>query len=100
MIFVTIFLFLSFNFDIKFTIKIITMAIIITDECINCDACISECPNNAIYEPDEEWTYSDETALSGDVTTPDGKEVNAEEENEPVSDEFYFNTNSIARSYL
>jgi len=28
------------------------MAIIITDECINCDACVSECPNNAIYEPD------------------------------------------------
>ena len=29
------------------------MAIIITDECINCDACVPECPNNAIYEPDQ-----------------------------------------------
>jgi ferredoxin len=46
------------------------MAIIITDECINCDACISECPNNAIYEPDQEWAYADETSLSGVVTTP------------------------------
>lgn len=26
------------------------MAIIITDECINCGACEPECPNNAIYE--------------------------------------------------
>jgi len=67
------------------------MAIIITDECINCDACISECPNNAIYEPDSEWAYADETALSGDVTVPgSGKDVDADEMNEPVSDEFYF----------
>jgi len=67
------------------------MAIIITDECINCDACISECPNNAIYEPDSEWSYSDETALSGMVTVPgSGKEVDADESNEPISDEFYF----------
>ncbi|MCL4129021.1 UNVERIFIED_CONTAM: hypothetical protein GTU68_031873 [Idotea baltica] len=26
------------------------MAIIITDECINCGACEPECPNTAIYE--------------------------------------------------
>jgi ferredoxin len=67
------------------------MAIIITDECINCDACVSECPNNAIYEPDQEWAYADETALSGMVTVPgSNKEVDADEMNEPVSDEFYF----------
>ena len=66
------------------------MAIIITDECINCDACISECPNNAIYEPDQEWTYADETALSGAVTTPDGRDVDADEDNDPISDEFYY----------
>jgi len=66
------------------------MAIIITDECINCDACIAECPNNAIYEPDENWAYADGTSLSGMVTTPSGKEVDADESNEPVSDEFYF----------
>ena len=27
----------------------ITMALIITDECINCDVCEPECPNAAIY---------------------------------------------------
>jgi len=66
------------------------MAIIITDECINCDACISECPNNAIYEPDQKWSYSEKTSLSGMVTTLDGKQVDADSENEPLSDEFYF----------
>ena len=25
------------------------MALLITDECINCDVCEPECPNNAIY---------------------------------------------------
>lgn len=66
------------------------MAIKITDECINCDACVSECPNHAIYEPDTEWSYAEETALVGSVTLPNGKEVNAEDFNEPKSDEFYF----------
>ena len=66
------------------------MAIIITDECINCDACIAECPNNAIYEPDQEWSYSDETALSGTVKLLNGEEIDANELNDPISDEFYF----------
>jgi ferredoxin len=66
------------------------MAIIITDECINCDACISECPNNAIYEPDEEWSFADGTDLNGEVTLPDGTTVDADEKHEPVSDEFYY----------
>lgn len=66
------------------------MAIIITDECINCGACEPECPNNAIYEASEEWRYADGTELSGDVILPNGKEVNADEEQEPVSDEVYY----------
>lgn len=68
------------------------MAIIITDECINCDACISECPNNAIYEPDQKWTLSEKTSLSGMVISPRGIEMDADRENEPISDEFYFIT--------
>ncbi len=66
------------------------MAIIITDECINCGACEPECPNTAIYEAAEEWRFADGTELSGDVILPNGKEVNAEEEQEPVSDEVYY----------
>ncbi|MBU2525014.1 MAG: 4Fe-4S dicluster domain-containing protein [Flavobacteriaceae bacterium] len=66
------------------------MAIVITEDCINCDACVAECPNNAIYEPDQNWSYSEKTALSGSVVTPDGLTLDADAENEPLSDEFYF----------
>ena len=66
------------------------MAIIITDECINCGACEPECPNTAIYEGADEWTYADGTSLNGDVVLPNGKQVDAGATQEPVSDEFYY----------
>lgn len=66
------------------------MALYITEDCINCDACVAECPNNAIYEPDSNWSYKDKTTLSGSVVTPYGVEIDADAENDPVSDEFYF----------
>ena len=66
------------------------MAIKITEDCINCGACEPECPNTAIYEAAYDWKYSDGTSLIGDVILPDGKNVNADTEQEPVSDEFYF----------
>ncbi len=66
------------------------MAIIITDECINCGACEPECPNNAIYEGAEDWRYSDGTELSGDVVLPDGTKANADSDQEAVDDEVYF----------
>lgn len=66
------------------------MAIIITDECINCGACEPECPNNAIYEGGVEWTWAGGTDLSGTVTLQDGSSVDADEAQEPVSDEFYY----------
>ncbi len=66
------------------------MAILINEDCINCDACRPECPNNAIYEPGEEWTLADGTELSGTVTLPDGTVMDADASQEPLSDEFYF----------
>lgn len=66
------------------------MAIVITDECINCGACEPECPNTAIYEAAEEWKYSDGTELAGEVMLPHGKSGDADAEQEPVSDEYYF----------
>lgn len=54
------------------------MAIIITDDCINCGACEPECPNNAIYENDADWAMSEGTSSSDDTR------------NDPVSEEFYF----------
>ena len=49
------------------------MAIIITDDCINCGACEPECPNTAIYEAAVNWKYSDGTNLRGEVNLLDGK---------------------------
>ena len=54
------------------------MAIKITDDCINCEACEPECPNNGIYAPEESWKFSDGTTMSDDS------------EKEAVSDEFFY----------
>ena len=68
------------------------MAIMITDECINCGACEPECPNNAIYEGGVEWAISDGTSISGTYTLGDGREVDADEQQSPISDDFYYIT--------
>ncbi|MBG8553598.1 4Fe-4S dicluster domain-containing protein [Hymenobacter sp. J193] len=66
------------------------MAIMITDECINCGACEPECPNNAIYEGGANWRWADGTALSGTVTVDGGEQVGATAAQRPVSDEYYY----------
>ncbi len=33
----------------------------ITEECINCNACIDECPNDAIYNAGEEYVIDGQT---------------------------------------
>tara|TARA_B100000929_G_C15372857_1_gene375016 strand:- start:204 stop:605 length:402 start_codon:yes stop_codon:yes gene_type:complete len=74
----------------KFTNKRRAMAIVITDECINCGACEPECPNTAIYEGADDWRYADGTDLEGKVVLPNGKEADANEAQEPISDELYY----------
>ena len=66
------------------------MAIIITDECINCGACEPECPNTAIYEGAEEWRYSDGTSLKGSIVLPNGLAADADAVQDPISDEIYY----------
>ncbi len=66
------------------------MAIMITDECINCGACEPECPNTAIYEGGVEWTMNDGTSITGEVELMTGEKIDAEEPQEPLSDEFYY----------
>ena len=66
------------------------MAIIITDECINCGACEPECPNTAIYEGAEEWRYSDGTSLKGSVVLPNGVSADADAVQDPISYEIYY----------
>ena len=66
------------------------MAIIITDECINCGACEPECPNNAIYEGGIEWTVKEGTNVKGFYTLEDGSSVDANAKQKPVMDDYYY----------
>ncbi len=66
------------------------MALTITDECINCGACEPECPNQAIYPAGVEWSMAEGTELEGTVALLDGTEVDADEMQEPLSEDFYF----------
>ena len=67
------------------------MAIIITEECINCGACEPECPNHAIYEGGAEWKYSDGTGLRGIINPiTGGPEVDADGLMEPKSMDVYY----------
>ena len=66
------------------------MAIMITDDCINCGACEPECPNTAIYEGGVEWTMAEGTTITDDYTLETGASVAPDAEQAPVSDEFYY----------
>jgi ferredoxin len=53
------------------------MALIITDECINCDVCEPECPNDAISQGDEIYVIDPDkcTECVGHFDTPQCVEV-------------------------
>jgi ferredoxin len=72
-----------------------TMATLITDECINCGACLPECPNEAIFEGEDLFVidpdrctecvgFHDEEACASvcpvDVCVPDPDLVETEPE--------------------
>ena len=66
------------------------MAIIITDECINCGACEPECPNTAIYEAGAEWSIADGTRVKGNFELEGGVMTDADTKHNPISPEVYF----------
>ena len=68
----------------------IQMAIKITGECINCVACEPECPNIAIYEGGNEWSFADGTSIKGTFTGKSGITVDAETPVAPVSMDLYY----------
>ncbi len=68
------------------------MAIIITDECINCGACEPECPNTAIYEGGVEWAFYDGTGVEGKVKLNNGKEIDSKDRQPPISDDVFYIT--------
>ena len=53
------------------------MALFITDECINCDVCEPECPNEAIYQGQEIYEINPDlcTECVGHFDTPQCQEV-------------------------
>jgi ferredoxin len=66
------------------------MALKINEECIVCNACLPECPNNAIYEPGVEWTIADGTGLKGAFTLLDGTTIDVHGSNVPLSNDLYY----------
>ena len=66
------------------------MAIIITNDCINCGACEPECPNNAIYEAGAMWAMKDGTDLAVLYKLDNGTQVDAAEKQQPISAEVYY----------
>jgi ferredoxin len=65
------------------------MALKITNECVICHACLPECPNNAIYEPADEWTFAEGTQLK-EIELESGEIMSAYKKMEAVSKEFYY----------
>ena len=65
------------------------MAIMITDECINCGACEPECPNTAIYEGGAKWTWGGGTSLT-EVEIDGGQVIDGKAPQTPISEEFYY----------
>jgi len=53
------------------------MSLFITDECINCDVCEPECPNEAIYQGEEIYEINPKlcTECVGHFDTPQCVEV-------------------------
>jgi ferredoxin len=53
------------------------MSLLITDECINCDVCVPECPNEAIYMGAEIYEIDGDkcTECVGHFDTPQCVEV-------------------------
>jgi ferredoxin len=79
-----------FKFFLSLLAKKNIMAIIITDDCINCGACEPECPNHAIYEGGANWTLMDGTLLKGEQTTPMGNTYHADAIQKPLNDSVYY----------
>lgn len=65
------------------------MAIMITTECINCNACEPECPNNAIFENAIDWNFAIGTQLT-EVELEDGTVMDAKTSQKAISNDFYY----------
>ena len=66
------------------------MALIITEDCINCGACEPECPNGAIYENGAAWRFSDNTGIKGSFTSKSNLTCDSEDTHQAFSEDYYY----------
>lgn len=66
------------------------MALKITELCYNCNACLPECPNNAIYEAGEAWAINDGNSVNGAYVLMNGQTVDAHARQSPISNDIYY----------
>jgi ferredoxin len=76
------------------------MALMITDECINCDVCAPECPNEAISQGPEIYVIDPSkcTECVGHFDTPQCVEV-CPVDCIPVNPEFVESKDTLQRKY-
>lgn len=63
------------------------MAFKITDDCINCGACLAVCPNGAIYEGGMGWRLSQGTNIKRSPYEPG---LDVDRENHPERDDIFY----------
>jgi len=66
------------------------MAIKITDDCINCGNCEIRCPNKAIYEGGQKWTFSYGSDPNSGFLLNNGNIVKSEDPQLPLSNNVYY----------
>lgn len=66
------------------------MAIRITEECINCGACEIKCPNKAIYEGGQKWSFSYGLTADAKFRLNNGTIVTSNETQTPLSEKVYY----------
>lgn len=65
------------------------MAIRITEDCINCGNCLTDCPNHAIFEEAQPYNYAEGTSLT-EIEDADGNILPATTEFDPPQDKVYY----------
>ncbi|MBC8110187.1 MAG: 4Fe-4S dicluster domain-containing protein [Verrucomicrobia bacterium] len=66
------------------------MAIMITDDCLNCEACEPECPTAAIFEGGAAWSWAAGTKLKGEINYLSYPKSDAGQRQEPLSTDHYY----------
>lgn len=77
-----------FGYAVLKSFRIMSMKI--TEDCINCGACVHECPNHAIYEGNNTWNFSEGTGLTGLVETKSKIYIDTNKENNALDEDIFY----------